>query len=375
MKPGRIEPISSGQFFLMVAVSVVAGGVYIWPSAVLADAGQGAPWTVMLSVGLALGLVWLQTLWPPQVPGATSLTRMHAVWGGARWPLFMVTLSIYLGLDGSLLALFSQMLHVNFYARTPLWFFECSIALVIGWMAAKSVSQVARNVQFWFPIIIASFFLLAGMALPHWHQSAAIRPSSLIALRPTFKGVVSTWYLWVQGEVIITLGAHVRSASWARIRLWALGAIAFQGWMLIVIYALVVGTLGPYAPIDLQWPLPFIFSDLTISALFISRPGLFILIAWVVALILYEAVTLMVLTTNLEDALDLGERARTGMVWALILLLLAIAIALSSPLKATRVVLDWIDPVALGLTLFTSILSPIIWFTWRRRHSATMPRR
>ena len=375
MKPGRIEPISSGQFFLMVAVSVVAGGVYIWPSAVLAQAGMDAPWAIVLSISLAMVLVWLQTLWPPHVPGASSLTRMQAVWGAVRWPIFMVTLALYLGLDGSLVALFSQMLHVNFYARTPLWFFECSIVLVIGWMAAKSVSQVARNVQFWFPLIIASFFLLAAMALPHWHQSAAIRPSSVIALRPIAKALVSTWYLWVQGEVIITLGAHVRTTSWPTIRLWALGAILFQGFMLIVIYAMVVGTLGPNAPVDLQWPLPFIFSDLTISALVISRPGLFILIAWVIALILYEAVTLMVLTTNLEDALGLGERARTGMVWALILVLLGIASALSSPLKATHVVLAWIDPVALGLTLFTSILSPIIWFTWRRHSTAAVTRR
>ena len=78
MKSVRIEPISLGQFFLMVAVSVVAGGVYVWPSAVLEDAGLDAPWAIFVSVGLALGLVWLQTLWPPHVEGSSSLTRMQA---------------------------------------------------------------------------------------------------------------------------------------------------------------------------------------------------------------------------------------------------------------------------------------------------------
>ncbi len=367
MKSVRIEPISLGQFFLMVAVSVVAGGVYVWPSAVLEDAGLDAPWVILGSVGLALGLVWLQTLWPPHVEGSSSLTRMQAIWGWVRWPLFAGTLAIYLGLDGALLALFSQMLHVNFYQRTPLWIFEGSIVLVIGWMASKSVSQVARNVQFWFPLTIASLFLLAAMASPHLHQMAALRPSSVIALRPIAKALVSTWYLWVQGEVIVTLGSYVRGVPWSTIRHWALAAIAFQGLMLFLIYALVVGTLGPNAPIQLQWPLTFIFSDLTISALFISRPGLFILISWVVALILYEAVTLLVLTLNLEDALGLSPPQRTGMVWSGILFLLAISVTLSTPLEATHVVLAWVDPVALGLTLFTNVLSPLLGWIRRRR--------
>ena len=143
MKSGTIEPISPGQFFLMSAVTVVAGGVYIWPSALLSDAGLGAPWAIVASISLALGLVWLQTLSPPHTGGASSLPRMQAIWGWMRWPLFTVTLAIYLALDGSLLALFSQMIHVSFYPLTPLWIFEWSGAVSIGWLAGKSLSQVA----------------------------------------------------------------------------------------------------------------------------------------------------------------------------------------------------------------------------------------
>lgn len=369
MKMGPVEPISLGQFFLMVAVTVVAGGVYIWPSAVLAEAGQGALWGTLASIGLALGLVWLQSLWPPATQGASAVTRMRAVWGWGRWPLFTVTVGVYLTLGGSLIALFSQLLHVNFYSLTPLWVFEGTIVVAIAWLAAQSVSHVARNVQFWFPLIMASFLLLAFMALPHLRHAAAMRPASVIRIPAIAKTLASTWYLWVQGEVIVTLGAHVRDTPWTRIRHWALAAIAVQGAVLLTVYGLVVGILGPDAPIRLEWPLIYIFSNLSVPTLFISRPGLLIIIAWVVALILYEAVTLMVLTMNVQEGLALSERTRRMVVWISASALGGLATRIATPLQANHLVLHWIDPIALALTLFSSLCTPGLLYLRRHRQA------
>lgn len=321
-----------------------------------------------------MGLVWLQSLWPPYTRGASALTRMKQVWGWLRWPLFIVTAGLYLALDGSLLALFSQLLHFNFYARTPLWVFNWSVVAMVAWLAGKSVSQVARNVQFWFPLIIASFFLLTFLVLPNVHLLTAIRPSSVITIKPIAKGMMSTWYLWVQGEVIVTLGAHVRGTPWTRIRRWALGAIAFQGFMIMFIYALVVGTLGPVAPTLLEWPLVFIFSNFTAPTLFFSRPGLFVIISWVIALTLYVAVTLMVLTINVQDALSLSVRTRTVLVVATAIALGTISSKIATPLAANEVVLSWVDPIALGLTLFSSIFAPLLVRIRNLRLDAEKPR-
>ncbi|MGC8488548.1 MAG: GerAB/ArcD/ProY family transporter [Clostridia bacterium] len=362
----KVEPISLGQFFLMVAVTVVAGGVYVWPSAVLADAGSGALWAILLSIGVALGLVYLQTLWPPAFSGPTQLARSAHVWGWMRWPLFLVTLAIYLALDTALVALFSHMLHVVFYPRTPYVVFRMTILLVVGWMATHSVSWMARNVQFWFPLLIASFFALVILALPNMAYLGAVRPAEITAWGPFGRALVSTWYLWVQGEVILTLGIHVRSQNWGQIRRTALLAIGFQGTMLLVIYVLVVATLGLEAPIVLQWPLVYLFSNLEASVLFVSRPGLIIMITWVIALILYTSVTLMVLTTNLQEALRLSNRARRVMVWIGVLILALLGSQISSPLTANTWILEGVNPVALGLTLFTSVGAPIMLYVRRR---------
>lgn len=366
MSAGPIEPISLGQFFLMVVVTILGGGVYIWPSAILADAGQASPYALGLSIGLAFALVWLQTLWPPYTHGASQLSRMRTVWGWMRWPLFLGSVTLYLALGGCLMASFSQMLHVNFYSLTPLWVFELTGVIVMGWLAAKPLSQVARNVQFWLPLLLGSFFVLAVMAISHLQTLAALRPSSVIPVWAVGKALLSTWFLWIQGDVIVTLGAHVRDVPWTRIRHWALAAIAFQGLMLIVIYVLVVGTLGVDFPSALEWPLVYIFSDLTISALLISRPDLLIIISWVIALLLYESVTLMVLTINIQDALSLPQSVRTILVWIFAAVLGGLATQIATPVVANNIVLHWINPTALGLTVFSSILAPLL---VRRRRS------
>ncbi|NMP25057.1 GerAB/ArcD/ProY family transporter, partial [Sulfobacillus harzensis] len=310
MSVGPVEPISRGQFFLVTAISVVAGGVYIWPQTVLTDAGLDAPWAVLLSISVALAITWLQTLWPAKTTGMTEFRRMQAVWGWARWPVFLATAALYVPLDAAFLALFSQLLHQLYYRYTPLWFFAVTVLLMVGWLAGHSLTYVARNVQLWFPLIIASFLFLVFMALGHFREIAALHPASVIRVVPIAKGMVATWYLWMQGEVIVTVGSHVRDTSWTQIRHWALAAVAFQGAIIVVIYALVVGTLGPALADTLEWPLVYIFSNLTVRTLFISRPSILIVVSWVVALLLYLTLHVFVLTINLQDGLSLSPRGR-----------------------------------------------------------------
>ncbi|SMC02178.1 Spore germination protein [Sulfobacillus thermosulfidooxidans DSM 9293] len=364
-----IEPIGRGQFFLLTAVSVVAGGVYIWPQTVISDSGRDAAWAIAISIATAMILVWLQTLWPPKTVGATELGRMHSLWGIFRWPVFMATALLYVLLDGALLALFSQLLSIAFYPRTPRLVFTLSITVLCIWFASKSLTHLARTVQFWFPLVIGSFLLLTLLSLGNLRNPMAILPSSQIQLLPIGRGFVATWYLWIQGELIVTAGGHVRGTSWSVIRRWALAAILFQGFIIILIYVLVIGTLGPNAADTLEWPLIYIFSNLTVQTIFISRPGLLIMIAWVIALILYLAVHLWVLSSNLQEGWHLRKRYRIILIAVIAGLWLLIAHFLPTPIVATHLVVRGIDPVALTVTVFTTVSAVVLslWHHHRQR--------
>lgn len=367
MSLGPIEPISRSEFFFVTSISIVAGGVYIWPQAVIADAGLDAPWSIMLLISIELIIVWLQTAWPGGIHGETALSRMRPLWGWVRWPIFAMTLGVYFALDATLFALFSQMLHMEFYPLTPRWVFGLSALGLAGWLGGKSLAQVARNAQWWLPLVVSSFFILATMSLGNFHQGTAVRPSAIIAIGPVVKALISTGYLWIQSDVIVTFGAHVRETSWRQIRVWALAAVAFQGTVLITIYVLVVGTLGPNMAKTLEWPMIYIFTNLTVQTLFISKPGLLIVIAWVIALVMYEMVHLLTLSLNIQDGFSLSARGRNVTVWAMVILLAAIASRLTTPLMATHLLLHWVDPTILVLTGITSILSPLL-VRWRLGH-------
>lgn len=363
-----IEPISRGQFFVLVAISVVAGGIYIWPQALLADAGMNAPWAYFGSVALALGMVFIQTAWPPDIPGATGLARLRPLWGWLRWPLFGATLSVYLILGGALVTLFSHMLHMEFYPQTPLWVFDLSTVGFAGWYASQSLTHLARNVQWWFPLMVASFAMLVFMALGSVHEYAALRPSFIFSIGPIVHAVVSTWYLWIQNDLIITVGAYVRDTSWKQIRNWALAAVGFQAGILGIVYMLVVGTLGTTMGQRLAWPITYVFTNLTVQTLFISKPGLIVIITWVLLLTLYLAVHIFTFSLSLQDAHTLSNRGRQVFVWGTAILIAGVALLLPSPLVATHLIMTWIDPVSLGLIFSTSLVTLGLAHRYRRKH-------
>jgi len=372
MSIGPVEPISRSQFFFITAVSVIAGGIYIWPQAVLADAGLDAPWVILLSISSALAIVWLQTAWPAGLPGATALSRMRWIWGWLRWPLYFGVISLYLVLDGSLTSLFSQMLKTEFYPMTPLWAFSLTTLGLAGWLGAKSLAEFARNVQWWYPFLISALLLLAFMALGNLHQTDALRPSTIIALSPIIKGLISTMFLWVQGDLVVTMGIRVRDTSWNQIRRWAFGAIGLQGVVLILTYIVVVGSLGPTVPQMLEWPAIYVFSNLTVPTLFISKPGLVIIITWVIALILNIGSHLACLSLNIQDGLSLSNRGRIVTVWVLVLSVALITLQIPTPLVARHIVLYWVNPGVILVTGSFSLMSPLVARWWRRRQKNTV---
>ncbi|NMP24848.1 spore gernimation protein, partial [Sulfobacillus sp. DSM 109850] len=80
----------------------------------------------------------------------------------------------------------------------------------------------------------------------------------------------------------------------------------------------------------------------------------------------YLTLHVFVLTINLQDGLSLSPRGRVVLVWSLMGLLGAIAWRLPSPVAATDLVVHWIDPAALGVTMLTSLGA-----TWLVRRRST----
>ena len=152
MKTVAVEPISQGQYFWLVATSVVVGGVYIWPQYVVIAAQQNAPWSILGSVLVAYGLIWLRTGWTGLTQGTSYAEVLQKTWGSmGMWFLFSVNLGIGITLDIALIALYAQLMHTIFYPSTPRWVMEVAVVASSAWIASKPLNGVARNVQYWYP--------------------------------------------------------------------------------------------------------------------------------------------------------------------------------------------------------------------------------
>jgi hypothetical protein len=357
MSLGPIERISPGQFFWMVGVSVVAGGVYIWPETILRATGFDAVWALSTASLLAIGIVALDMAWARRVPGLTHLDRLRRLWGPLAWFWFGGFLVFMVVVDAALAALFSDLLQVFFYPNTPIWSLVVLLVGLGAWFGGQSLTVLARNTQFWFPLVLASFFALAVIAMPQAHDTGALRPNWPPSLSDLWAGVPATWYLWAEGPVATTLVPWVRSAHWRSVQRWALSAMLFQAVMLLIIGALVVATLGPWAAQVLQWPLIYVFANLGPVAFFIARPGIFLLSTWAAALVFYLGVRIFAVSINLEAGFRLDSAVRPWIAWGLGIVIVVLALCFPNPASISRLLVDTLDPLAFLWMGFHSALA------------------
>lgn len=363
MTIGPVERISRGQLFWLVAMSVVAGGVYNWPQTAIRYAGADAPWALALTVGLAIALAAGEVAWARRVPGITYFDRLRGVWGGFAWFWFAGTTVLCVAVDAAMLALFAQMLHVFFYPDTPTWVMRVLLVGVAGRFASQSLPVLARNVQFWFPLILVSFFVLVGLSVPHMHELGSLRPGWPPTLPRLDAGVLATWYLWTQGPLLVTLAPWVSGASWEGIRRWGLSAYLFQGFMLVATGTVVVGTLGRWVPQTLAWPLIYVFVNLGPEAFFIARPGVLVLPTWAAAIVFYLAVRTFCGSINLQAALRGSGANRRWIVLGIVVAVAMATLLYPTPEAVTRSLFEVVDPVAvwwmIAHTLFTFAIAVV----------------
>lgn len=353
-----VEPVGRGQFLWFVATSVVAGGVYIWPETLMRDAGPEAPWSILTSILLAMGLVSLDLWWASRTEGSVFFGRLSNLWGNAAFVWLSVNTVLLLLLDASVVTLFSDMVQAFYYSRTPLWLLRGTLLLLAGWMGAQSLVQVTRAAQFWLPLLLAGFCLLALFATGSLHHAYVLTPRvSPLDGNELFSGVVTMWYLWMESSVVITLAPFVRPSNRRSIWTATMIAIALQGLAIIAIYAVVVGTLGPRATALLAWPLSYVLNNLAPISLIIARASALIVPTWAIAALLYVTAHILTVSINAQVALGSTRGAQRIFAAAFTMAVFACTWIWSSPHDATKFVVGMWDPVAMGWSAAITLLA------------------
>lgn len=369
-----VEPISRWQYFWMVAISTVAGGIYLWPQYLVQHMGPNGVFALLTSVGLATALLMLQVALAHRLNQATVLSgirRLLPVLGiGLIFPISAITC---LFTDLLLLVLYGQMMHNFFYPLTPIVVIDGLIAASAGWVAFRTLSAVARSVQFWFPIILLLTLVVVTFSIPNMTHLAALLPSSDFTLRPWVQGTISTWFLFSNSSVVITLTPHVRWTHPRQAYTTVAAAMAMQASVLLIFYVVCLTTLGAPAVSRLWWPVIYVFSLISAQAFFFKGIGVFVLITWTSAIVLYLAVHLFCLSFNLFD--QMAEPAtmltRVSLVFGLVAALTLGTLFVPSELMARALVFHWVNPLSFS---WAAISDPGLWLIARYRRARMVAR-
>jgi hypothetical protein len=368
---GIAEPISPGQFLWVVGISVVAGGIYLWPQYVVSLMGSNGVYSLITTTAIAVGLSLAEVAVALNVQRPTFLTTLRVLMPGiGPYVIFPLTATLCLAIDAIVLVLYGLMMQSYFYPYTPRLVIDLVILLVAAWVAVRTLSAVARSVQFWFPIILLLFVFVTVLTLPHISYLTALKPSSHFYVIPWLHTVFATWFLYADGSGVITLTPHV---AWKRPRdayVTAAAAILGQGAVLLVLYMVSVTTLGPDALSHLYWPLAYIYSLVSLRSFFFQGVGAFVIIVWTSAITLYLAVHIFCFSWNLSSVVKNSARAyglRLLSISGAVALLTVATFLLPSIVVARDVLFHWVTPVSLGWSI---VIQPWLWWRsrqWRRR--------
>jgi len=258
--------LSPQAYASSLLASVLAGSLFIWPLHVVLAAGQNADLVLVLAGGT-------MAIWTVIVPGVgREPTPAAAVLDGMALVLMMAV-------DGPILVSLGSMLQTFYFPETPRWaLVGIFLAVVVGWTLRRPHSAPILA-GLWVPLLLTGSLGMVGLACTNLRFIRVLAPLPTIGLRPLGLGLVVMAFVVLPLPITLRRYGSLRQETprWRDRLIPAIVAWAFLG----LLYAVVVGTLGPTALTQLRWPLVFTLDQVTLdSAFFLSRIGVLVIFAW-----------------------------------------------------------------------------------------------
>lgn len=342
---GPVEPISPGQFFWVTVVSVLAGGIYLWPQYSVSQAGTDAILSTLAVTAVSAAMLWMQCSWARKLEAASVVEGLQSTWGTIpAFALVGIGAVLMIALDSVLLSLYGDLLQTFFYPLTPRVVMVIAVAMAAAWVGMRSLAVVARNVQFWTPLIGIVFIAVVALAVPNATHLSAVRPAFPVNLAGSARASIGSWFLFANGGVAAGLSGSVRWKGKSRTGLLAAVATITQGLVLLILLALVIGTLGTPVVPELTWPIIYVFNLVTLRAFFVTGTGIFVVLIWSISMVLFLGVHLFHMSVNME--VMAGGPRRLYVFGAAAVLILG-SFLIRTLLMAKVLLFDWIDPIYL----------------------------
>jgi hypothetical protein len=365
---GPVERISGGQYFLIGLVSVLAGGVYLWPSYVVAVAGVNAVYAIGATTAAAILITVMQIGWVERdVEGPVGSGLRQVLGTIGAWLILPVNGVLCLGMTTVLLALYTDMLQTFFYPFTPRLVMAGAMALTATSIAIRPLATVARSVQFWFPFLFASFIAVLAMAFGNASHWVAFHPTLPINPEATGRAAISTWFLFANSGLMASIAPFVRWKRRSKARLVAGTVLVVEGGVLVLLLGIVLATLGPLAVRQLTWPIIYVLSLVSVETFFLKGVGVFSLLLWTAALVLYLTLHFYCVSWNIEALAGGPRRLYVG---GLALAAMLGAILLTSVVEAEQMLFRFLNPLDFG---WAALTTPMVWVVARLRLRSRRP--
>lgn len=354
----------------MVA-SYLGVGIFQFPRELATFGGPDACWSyLLLTTGYFL-LIYLflkiAAIDPEHSFGHLTSDLLTPLLGfSIRW----FRIGVHLLLAVVVVANFGQVLRTYFLMGTPQWALEGALVGTALYAAWYGTAVLGRTLETGFvPTLLASL-LIGLLVIGRMRFAWAILPSSHIAVRPTLLGAYHSAYLFIGFEMLVQLYRHVRVDQRRAAVRWALSLYSATAAFFAFGFVLVMGTEGPAALMQAQWPPVSALRLANLRGFFINKLGLLVVVVWGLFTMGFVAVRFWCLSHDLTET---GDGRVSSTYYHLALVATALTTLLISQLLSNVVVLVhlfqvWGLPIILGYLLaMPMLILPTVWLRNRFR--------
>jgi spore germination protein KB len=352
-----------------VVASYLGGGIFQFPRELATFGGPDAGWSYLLLTAGYFALIYvflkIAAIDPTHSFGRVTSDLLTPVLG---LPIRWFRIVVHLLLAVVVVANFGQVLRTYFLMGTPQWALEGALVATALYTAWYGTAVLGRTLETGFvPTLLASL-LIGLLVIGRMRFAWAILPTWHVALEPTLLGAYHSAYIFIGFEMVVQLYRHVRYDERQAAVRWALGLYTATAGFFAFGFVLVMGTEGPDALVQAQWPPVSALRLANLRGFFINKLGLLVVVVWGLFTMGFVAVRFWCLSHDLTETSD-GRV--TPLYYHLALVGTALTTLLISQLLSNVVVLVhlfqvWGLPIIVGyLVLMPILILPAAWL--RRR--------
>ncbi|HEY3368347.1 MAG TPA: GerAB/ArcD/ProY family transporter [Symbiobacteriaceae bacterium] len=340
------------QMWVWVVTSYLGLGFFNFPRILYENASSSAFYALLAGLAASFVSIQLNAMAAARIPGGSLAHLAKAAlgkWGGIAFEMWPFTYQLMVMMAG--FRMVADIIHTVNLQRTPPAALIITIAVVVIYVAWHGIEAVTRMFQLWVPVIV--ILIIGSTVLSVLNYDPVVAMPHFMGWNALWQGFLHHYFIYggVASISMVLAYTDVRRAL-----PWLHTGLAINSVLLLVAFASVATTVGPFVARDTEWPVISALRLVDVPGfLVVERVGWLVLLGYTMFTVLFLTGLTVVLSVGVTHLFDLPDEQCRYFIAPLVLL--AAVIAMFMPDRPT--VDQWETGILSYGAIYIALVKPL----------------